>query len=190
MASFPSCFAANPLPATEAAAMQEPGVNQWFAACVRSRHEKSVAQHLERNRVECFVPLYEEVRRWKDRRMTLRLPLFAGYVFAHICPGDRMRVLTAPGVVRLVTFQGQPAAIPDPQIESLRALSASEARMRPHPYLAVGRRVRVSNGPFAGAEGILLRSKGRLRFVLSLELLARSVALEVDSSDVSPVSQR
>ena len=170
--------------------MQVPDATQWFAACVRSRHEKSVAQHLERSCVENFVPLYEEVRRWKDRRTTVRLPLFAGYVFAHISPQERMRVLTAPGVVKLVTFQGQPAAIPDSQIESLRALSTSDARMRPHPYLTVGRRVRVTHGPFAGSEGILLRSKGRLRFVLSLDLLARSVALEVDAGDVSPVYQR
>ena len=170
--------------------MLAPDVTQWFAACVRSRHEKSVAQHLERNGVENFVPLYEEVRRWKDRRMTVRLPLFAGYVFARIAPYERMRVLTAPGVVSLVTFHGQPAAIPDSQIESLRALSSTDVQMRPHPYLSVGRRVRVTHGPFAGAEGILLRNKGRLRFVLSLELLARSVALEVDASDVSPVLQR
>lgn len=163
---------------------------QWVAACVRSRHEKSVAQHLESNSVENFLPLYETVHRWKDRRAVVQLPLFSGYVFAHIAARECLRVLTAPGVVRLVSFQGRPAAIPDAQIDTLRALGNGDAPLKPHPYLAVGRKVRVNHGPFAGAEGILLRRKGAMRFVLSLDLIARSVALEVDAADVSPILQR
>ena len=160
---------------------------RWLAACVRSRHEKKVAQQLESNALQCFVPLYESVHRWKDRRATVSLPLFPGYVFARIAPRERMRVLTTPGVVKLVTFQGQPAAIPEAEIDSLRTLCANEVRMEPHPYLKIGRRVRIKSGPFTGTEGILLRRKGRFRFVLSLNLIARSVAMEIDTCDVAPI---
>lgn len=159
----------------------------WLAACVRSRHEKKVAQQLESNALQCFLPLYESVHRWKDRKATVSLPLFPGYVFARIAPAERLRILTTPGVVKLVTFQGQPAAIPEAEIDSLRTLCASEMRVEPHPYLKVGRRVRIKNGPFTGTEGILLRRKGHFRFVLSLDLIARSVAVEIDTCDVAPV---
>ncbi len=163
------------------------GSELWLAACVRSRHEKKVAQQMESSALQCFLPLYESVHRWKDRRATISVPLFPGYVFARIAPAERMRILTTPGVVKLVTYQGQPAAIPDAEIDSLRTLCANEARMEPHPYLKIGRRVRINHGPFAGTEGILLRRKGRSRFVLSLDLIARSVAMEIDDCDVSPV---
>lgn len=160
---------------------------RWLAACVRSRHEKKVAAQLENNALQCFLPLYESVHRWKDRRATVSLPLFPGYVFARIAPAERMRILTTPGVVKLVTFQGQPAAIPEAEIDSLRTLCANEVRMEPHPYLKAGRRVRIKSGPFTGIEGILLRRKGHFRFVLSLDLIARSVAVEIDICDLSPV---
>ncbi len=159
----------------------------WLAACVRSRHEKKVAQQLENNALQCFLPLYESVHRWKDRKATVSLPLFPGYVFARIALAERLRILTTPGVVKLVTFQGQPAAIPEAEIDSLRTLCASDLRVEPHPYLKVGRRVRIKDGPFCGTEGILLRRKGRSRFVLSLDLIARSVAMEIDTCDVAPV---
>ncbi len=159
----------------------------WLAACVRSRHEKKVAQQLESNALECFLPLYESVHRWKDRKATVSLPLFPGYVFARIALAERLRILTTPGVVKLVTFQGQPAAIPEAEIDSLRTLCASDLRVERHPYLKIGRRVRIKNGPFTGTEGILLRRKGRFRFVLSLDLIARSVAVEIDTCDVAPV---
>ncbi len=166
---------------------KEENSERWLAACVRSRHEKKVVQHLEGSALECFLPLYESIHRWKDRRATVSLPLFPGYVFARIDPAERMRILTTPGVVKLVSFQGQPAAIPESEIESLRTLCAHDVRMQPHPYLQVGRRVHIKSGPFAGTEGILVRKKARFRFVLSLHLIARSVAMEIDSRDLSPV---
>lgn len=168
--------------AREAAATE-----RWLAACVRSRHEKKVAQQLQSNALQCFLPLYESVHRWKDRRATVTLPLFPGYVFARVAPADRMRILTTPGVVKLVSFQGQPASIPEAEIDNLRQLCAKDAPMEPHPYLKVGRRVRITKGPFAGAEGILQRRKGRYRFVLTLDLIARAVAMEIDTCDVVPV---
>ncbi len=169
-----------------AVALQRAG-ERWLAACVRSRHEKKVAQQFESNSLQCFLPLYEAVHRWKDRRATVSLPLFPGYVFARIAPAERMRILATPGVVKLVSFQGQPAAIPEAEIDNLRLLCAKDARMEPHPYLKAGRRVRITHGPFAGMEGILQRRKGRFRFILSLDLIARSVAIEMDACDLAPV---
>lgn len=161
----------------------------WLAACVRSRHEKKVAQQLERSALECFLPLYQAVHRWKNRKAVVSLPLFPGYIFTRVVPRERRRILTTPGVVKLVSFQGQPAVIPESEIESLRLLLSKSAHMEPHPYLTVGRRVRITHGPFIGTEGILLRRKGRLRFVLSVHLVARSVAVEVDICDLSPIPE-
>ena len=188
----PLLSSSSPIPVVSEIAAASPcsagtSEERWLAACVRSRHEKKVAQQLENNALQCFLPLYESVHRWKDRRATVSLPLFPGYVFARVAPAQRLRILTTPGVVKLVSFQGQPAAIPEAEIDNLRTLCGSEVRMEPHPYLKVGRRVRVKHGPFAGTEGILLRRKGRFRFVLSLDLIARSVAMEIDTGDVAPV---
>jgi transcription antitermination factor NusG len=158
----------------------------WYALYTRPRHEKRVAEQIEQRRISCFLPLYRSVRRWKDRRKELELALFPGYVFVRIAPQNRLQVLMLPGVVRLVTSNGQPSALPEAEIESLRRGLAGDARMAPHPYLQVGRRVRVKRGPMAGLEGILRRRKEGLRLVISIEMLVRAVAVEVDEADVDP----
>jgi transcription antitermination factor NusG len=159
----------------------------WYAAYTSAQHEKKVAAELSRRRVESFLPLYNSVRRWKDRQIQLDLPLFPGYVFVHLALHDRLRVLQVPGVSRLVGFGGLPVALPDEQVEALRVGLNGQLRLQPHPYLAVGRRVRIVRGPFQGGEGILVRKKGVFRVVLSLDAIMRSVALEADSTDVEPV---
>lgn len=156
----------------------------WYAAYTSANHEKTVAAELGRRNTESFLPLYSSVRRWKDRRMQLDLPLFPGYVFVHMALRDRIRVLQVPGVARLVGFGGLPVALPDDQVDALRTGLKGQLHAEPHPYLLVGRRVRIVRGPLQGAEGILVRKKGVFRFVLSLELIARSVAVEVDATDV------
>jgi transcription antitermination factor NusG len=138
--------------------------------------------------IECFLPLYRSIRRWKDRRKQLELPLFPGYVFVRIPLRSRLGVLTIPGVTQLVTFGGVPAALPDQEIEALRDCLARKGCMEPHPYLRGGRRVRVCNGPVAGATGLLVRRKDKFRLVLSIDLLMRSVAVEVDECDVEPLT--
>jgi transcription antitermination factor NusG len=158
----------------------------WYALYTCPRHEKQVAEQIEQRRISCFLPLYRSLRRWKDRRKELELALFPGYVFVRIAPQNRLQVLRVPGAVRLVTFNGQPSALPEAEIESLRRGLAGRVRMAPHPYLQVGRRVRVRSGPMAGLEGILRRRKEGLRLVVSIEMLARSVAVEVDEADVDP----
>lgn len=157
---------------------------RWYAAYVCSRHEKQVARQLEERRVSCFLPVYRSVRRWKDRRKELELVLFPGYVFVHLDLKDRLRVLQVPSVVRFVSFNGQPAALPDNEIETLNSGLASGVCAEPHPYLKVGRRVRVKYGPLSGAQGIFVRKKDKCRIVLSIDLIMRSVAVEVDEADV------
>src|SRR5713226_83790 len=165
------------------------GEQRWFAAYTCANHEKRVVEHFEARDVEHFLPLYASVRRWKDRRVQLELPLFPGYVFVRIALSARLRVLEVPGVVRLVGFNGQPYPLAEGEIESLRKGILNGSRIEPHPYLSVGSRVRIKSGPLAGVEGSLVRKKNSCRVVLSLDLIARSAAVEVDSVDIERVLQ-
>lgn len=160
----------------------------WYAAQTCANHEKRVLQQLSQRTVEAYLPLYTSVRRWKDRRVCLELPLFPGYVFVRLALRDRMHALQTPSVVRLVGFGGQPAALPDQEIHALKEGLTRDMRAEPHPYLTTGRRVRVRSGPLQGLEGILLRRKGIFRVVISIELIQRAVALDVDAADVEAVT--
>ncbi len=163
---------------------------QWYAAYTRAQHEKSVVQQLEQRAIENFLPLYETVRRWKDRRMRLQLPLFPGYVFVRIVLSERLNVLRVPSVVRLVGFNGRLTPVPKEEVESLRRAIVEGVRAEPHRYLRVGRRVRITEGALAGREGLLVRWKGNLRVVLSTELIQRSILVDVDVSSVVPIHRR
>jgi transcription antitermination factor NusG len=158
----------------------------WYAAYTCANHEKRVAAELGVREVEHFLPLYSSIRRWKDRRVTLDLPLFPGYVFVRLALRDRLRVVQIPSVVRLVGFNGLPAALPDGEVEILRSGLCQSLRAEPHPFLTIGRRVRITSGPFAGLEGILKSKRNSLRVVVSLSLIQRSVAVEVEVADVAP----
>src|SRR6266404_895272 len=159
----------------------------WYAAYTCAQHEKRVAAELGVREVEHFLPLYSSVRRWKDRRVSLDLPLFPGYVFVRMALRDRLRVVQVPSVVRLVGFGGVAAALPETEMEIVRAGLSRGLRAEPHPFLTVGRRVRITGGPFAGLEGILKQKRSGLRVVVSLELIQRSVAVDVDAADVQSV---
>jgi transcription antitermination factor NusG len=160
---------------------------QWYALYTSSRHEKQVAAFLSQRDVEFFLPLYNSIRRWKDRRVELQLPLFPGYIFVHVALRNRLTVLTAPGAVRFVAFNGRPAVLPETDLTRLRSGLDYGVSAQPHPYLQVGRRVRVRGGPLAGIEGILVRKKERFRLVVSIDLIMRSIAVEVDAADVEPI---
>ncbi len=160
---------------------------RWYAAYTCANHEKRVAEQLMRRGVEQFLPLYDSVRRWKDRRVKLQLPLFPGYVFVRLALRDRLKLLQVPRVVRLVGFNGHPAVLPDREIEALRTSMATRIRTEPHPYLTIGRRVRIKCGPLEGVEGILIRKKNALRVVLSINLIMRSASVEVDAGDVERI---
>ncbi len=166
-------------------AMTQP---HWYALYTYANHEKRVVAELDVRTVEHFLPLYRSVRHWKDRRVTLDLPLFPGYVFARLKLCDRMRVVQIPSVACLVGFGGLPVALPDTEMAIMRTGFSERWRAEPHAFLAVGRRVRITGGPFAGLEGVLKHKKNNLRVVVSLELIQRSVAVDVDAADVAPAT--
>lgn len=157
---------------------------KWFVAYTHSNYEKSVAAQLEQRSVEHFLPLYDSVRRRKDRRVRLRLPLFPGYVFVRFVMRDRLRVLQIPGVARLVGFNGLPCPVPDSDIEALQTCMSRNVKLEPHEFVQVGRWVRIGAGPLEGLEGMVVRKKNRLRFIISLNLIHGSAAVTVDASDL------
>ena len=160
---------------------------RWYAVSTRSRHEKTVAEQLVQKSVDHFLPLYETIRNWKNGRFKVRLPLFPGYLFVHIPLSERLQVLQVPGVVRLVGFNGGPVALPPAEIETIRDALTKGVHAHPHLYLKTGSRVRIKSGPMEGLHGILLRRKGKLRMVVSVDLIMRSIAVDVDASEVEPI---
>jgi transcription antitermination factor NusG len=160
---------------------------RWYVVQTCCQHEKRVAQQFESRGIRNFLPLYEKVSRWKDRRVRLQIPLFPGYVFVRMPLRERMRVLEVASVARLVGFSGVAAPMPDVEMDALQKGVASQLKAEPHPYLTVGRRVRIKSGPLAGLEGILVRKKGSLRFVMSVDLIQRSVATDLDIADIDPI---
>lgn len=166
---------------------QSPVGIRWYAAYTTANHEKSVTNQLSLRAMEHFLPLYESARHWKDRRVTLQLPLFPSYVFVRMSLRNRLQVLQTPGVANLVEFDGTPAALPDGEVEALRASLRKDMRAEPYPYPAVGRRVRLKSGTFAGLEGILKRRKGQSRLIVSVGLIYRAVAIEIDAVDVESI---
>lgn len=163
---------------------------QWFAAYTASRHEKNVSTQLAERRVESFLPLYQTVHNWKNRtRARLELPLFPSYVFVRISAGERAAVLQVPGVLSLVGSSKEAWALPDFEIESLRA-GLAQRRPEPHPYLVVGDRVRITSGPLTGMEGVLAQKKNGPRVVLTLEHIMKSVSVEVGLGEVERVTSK
>jgi transcription antitermination factor NusG len=167
----------------------DPGTRElrWYAAYTCANHEKSVSRQLELRSVETFLPLYEKVSRWKDRWVKVQLPLFSGYVFVRMATAEKLRVLEIPSVVRLVGFNGQPTPLPDEEMQKLRNGLNGRNHAEPWPYLQVGRRVRVKSGALQGLNGVLLKKKNSYRFVLSLELIQRSIAVEMDAGEIETV---
>ena len=161
----------------------------WFALQVRCRREALVANHLEGQGLECFVPLYKSTRRWSDRLKEVEQPLFPGYLFCRLNLSNRGPVLMTPGVQQIVGFGRTPVPVEEREVESIRQVLASGLPSLPWPYLHIGERVRVNHGSMVNLEGILVNFKGSNRVVLSVTLLQRSVALEIDLAWLSPVPQ-
>lgn len=159
----------------------------WYAGYTAARHEKRVADHFAQRGVEHFLPLYETIHRWNNGRHRVQLPLFPGYIFVRIALQDRLRVLEVPGFVRLVGFNSLPLPLPEVDINSMREALTRGVLAEPYPYLTVGTRVEIRNGPLQGMTGILLRRQNRCRVVISVDLIMRSMAVEVEASDVAPL---
>jgi len=165
-------------------------IEHWYALHVRSRKESIIAAELQAKGFECFLPKYTSLRRWSDRVKELEQPLFPGYLFCRFELANRRPLLLTQGVLQIVGTGRSPAPLDDTEISSLQAAVASGLPRQPWPYLEAGTRVKLRHGNLAGLEGIFVNFKGNHRVVLSVSLLQRSVALEVDLSWVVPVPEQ
>ena len=157
---------------------------QWFAVYTTARHEKRVAQHFQQRGMECFLPLYEMQRKWRNGlRITIELPLFPNYLFVHVDRRTQSRVLSVPGVLSIVGGRS-PTPLWDTEVASLRA-GCSLRKFEPHPYLISGQRIRIKSGCLAGLQGILVQSRSnRMRAVVTIQQIMRSVAVELENDQV------
>jgi transcription antitermination factor NusG len=164
----------------------------WYALRTRSRQEKVVTAQLHDKGISTFLPLSVQVHRWSDRSKTVEVPLFPGYTFVRLSPSTEVccLVLRTVGVVGFVGIQGRAFPIPDKEIEDIQTLMASKLPVEPYPFIRCGDWVRVKCGPLEGIEGILVRKKNVCSLVLSVEMLGRSAAVEVDASIVERVAKR
>jgi transcription termination/antitermination protein NusG len=160
---------------------------EWFALTVRPRHEKTAAQNLRMRGLEDFLPLYNARRQWSDRIQTVELPLFPGYVFCRFHSKDWLRVLGTPGVSTVVGFGKQPAPVSGAEIDAIQKMLTSGMRVSPWPYIQAGTQVEIAGGALSGLRGIALREKGVDRLVVNVELLRRSVAVEIDRALLTPL---
>jgi transcription antitermination factor NusG len=160
--------------------------HKWYALTVRYQHERQIEKALQSKGLETLVPMYRSRRRWSDRVKDVDLPLFAGYVLCHFNFTERIPVLDTPGVDKIVGFGGTPVALEDREIHDIRQLLALNVPLAPWPFLKPGDRVRVERGPMAGLEGTMLRTKDSLRLVISVQLLQRAIAVELDREAIVP----
>jgi transcription antitermination factor NusG len=158
-------------------------VPRWYAAYTLPRHEKAVVEQLRLRTIETYLPLFEKMSQWKDRVVWVQLPLFPSYVFVRMPLRDRAQVLSLSSVLRLVGFNGHPTPLPEGEIESLRTY-LSVRRAEPFPYLNKGNRVRVVSGPLRNVEGVIVRRKGKMRIIVAIDSIQRSVAVELEAADL------
>jgi transcription antitermination factor NusG len=161
----------------------------WFALQIRSRYESIVTAHLNGKGYESFLPLYTRWRRWSDRFKEIEQPLFPGYVFCRLNPLNRLPILMIPGVSVIVGVGKTPVAIDETEIAAIQAALKSGLPSQPWPFVRIGQRVRIEHGPLCGLEGVLTDFKGRHRLVLSVTLLRRSIAVQIEEAWVTPISQ-
>src|SRR5271163_1407321 len=168
-------------------AEEPPGPFLWYALQVRTRYERVVAEYLSGLGYEWFLPLCRDRKRWSDRVKQVELPLFPGYLFCRFDAQYRLPILKTPGVVQIVGYNRQPVPVDEAEIAAIQTLVFSGVPNQPCSFVEIGDRVKIGSGPLRGLEGILVESRGRHKFVLSVSLLQRSVAVEIDSISVTPV---
>jgi transcription antitermination factor NusG len=152
----------------------------WFGVHTRSNHEKVTATVLCHKGYDNYLPTYKSKRRWSDRIVETERPLFPGYVFCRFDPKLRLPILTTPGVVSVVGFGNEPAAIEEAEIEAVQAVLNSGLHTEPCPFLREGQHIRVTKGALTGLEGLLVRKKSEWRMVVSVSMLQRSISVEID----------
>jgi transcription antitermination factor NusG len=167
----------------------EPKELNWYAIYTRPRHEKWIAQQLQDKRVITFLPLLQQIHRWSDRQSKVEVPLFSCYAFVRIAqmPEERLKVLLTPGVLGFVGHERQGTPIPDDQVENLRTTMSEKIPCALHPFVSVGKRVRIRGGSLDGVEGILVRQGIAQSLVVSVELLRRSISIRIEGYDIELV---
>jgi len=159
----------------------------WFALRVQSRHERVIASSLYEKGYEVFLPLYRSKRRWSDRIKELELPLFPGYLFCRFDMQKRLPILVTPGILQIVGIGKSPHPVDDAEVSAVQTIVGARLHAEPWPYIRVGERVRIEYGPLTGLEGVLLGLKKPYRLVVTVSLLQRSVAVEIDRDWVTPI---
>ena len=159
----------------------------WFAVFTTPRHEKRVEEHFRVREIESFLPLCKMRREWKDgSKVTIQVPLFPNYIFVRIERNKRIPVLEVPGVLSIVGGGRESMTIPDSYIHCLQE-GLQQGKIEPHPHLTTGMKVRIRSGVMAGMEGILLRKRNDFRVVLTLQMIMKSVKVEVEMDEIEPV---
>jgi len=169
-------------------AEEPPGPFLWYALQVRTRYERVVAEYLSGLDYEWFLPLCKDRKRWSDRVKQVELPLFPGYLFCRFDVQSRLPILKTPGVVQIVGYNRQPVPVDESEMAAIQTLVSSGVPNQLCSFVEIGDRVQIESGPLRGLEGILIESRGRHKLVLSVTLLQRSVAVEIDSMSVTPIS--
>lgn len=161
----------------------------WYAVQTRSRHEKMVARQLEGQGFATFLPITTELRQWSDRRKLVEIPLFPGYTFVRMAyqPEQKLRVLSTEGIVGFVGVHGQGVPIPDKQIEHIQTLLDAKVPFEAYPFLKVGQRVKIRSGSLNGTEGILVGQEADRRLVISVEIIQRSISIQLQGYEVEPI---
>ena len=162
----------------------------WYALRIRSNQEKMVSSILRNKEIEEFLPLYSSIRRWSDRVKKIDLPLFPGYLFCRLNLRETyLPVLTTPGVVSIAGAGNQPVPVSDEEIESVRTVIRSGLAAMPWPGLTVGSRVLIEHGPLTGLEGIAINVEDQCRLVVSVQLLQRSLAVQIERGWARPIAK-
>jgi len=160
---------------------------RWYVLCTFARHEKATAARLRSSEIETYLPLYWAIRNWGQRRVSVELPLFPGYVFVKTSIKRKTRILEHPGVIRFVGLSGKATPLADEDMEKLRA-SLSACKAEPYPYLGAGKRIRIKTGPLCGVEGTIIRRKGAVRLVVQIDLIQRAILLELDAMNIQLIA--
>ena len=170
----------NPHPQPQPLTQSKSDSLPWFGVHTRSNQEKVTATVLSIKGYDHYLPTYQSKKRWSDRVVVTEKPLFPGYVFCRFDPKILLPILTTPGVVSVVGFGNDPAPIEDGEIHAVQAVLQSGLHTEPCPFLQEGQRIRVNQGSLTGLEGILTRKKSEWRMVVSVAMLQRSIAVEID----------
>lgn len=153
---------------------------RWFALTVKPQHERAVAEQLAAKSLEAYVPIYRSRRWWSDRVKIMELPLFPRYIFCRFALEERVKVLSTPGVISIVSFDGNPYPLDDKEVDAIRRIAESNLVFTPWPFLQIGHRVHICRGPLKGLEGILAKEKTVYLAVVNVHLLQRAVAVEIE----------